>query len=223
MKHSLTFSTPPWLEWHGMRPFAMARLDPAYARTLEEVALRLEDRIQNLPVTEGWENAADENPTGSRYGHYNAFMLAPAMLPLFLALRTLHRFLLDATGVERQPSVLQSWFNVHRVGQRLLRHQHAAQYIGYFVAHGEGSVTRFGAWPITHESDHPLQNQDGLLVVTLGRNHFHEVSQWTDAERARVSFAFDIINVNGDNGSPAAPSERASRVLIPFDGPDFAA
>lgn len=223
MNHCVAFSTLPRLEWHGNRPFAIASLHPDYARTLEALALRMEEPIKQLPVTAGWENSAQENPTGSRYGNYNAFMLDADMLPLFLALRSLYRFLLDSIALPRRPCYLQAWFNVHRSGQRLVRHKHHAHFIGYFVAHGEGSVTRFGAWPITHESDFPVENRDGMLVVTLGKNHYHEVSHWTNPERARVSFAFDIVCTDGvpDDPQSTAAGGVGRHVLIPFDGPGF--
>jgi hypothetical protein len=203
------FVKEPWLEWHNRRPFAFACLDPGYAHRLAELAVKLEPQILNLSVAKGWENSAAQNPTGSRYAAYNAFLLDPSLLDLFLALRATYRFLISSIQVKPQPCYLQSWFNIHRAGQNLHRHEHMARFIGSFSAHAEGSVTRWGASPVTDESDYQLENRDGLLTVTVGRKHYHEVSLWQDQDRPRVSYAFDIVDQS---------AWRDDRVLIPFDG-----
>ena len=139
------FVKPPQLEWHGKRPFAVAQMQPDYATGLELLAPVLEQRILCLPVTEGWEAAASGNPTGSRYGSYNALLLDPLHTELFLGIRTTARFLREQIGLAHTPTMIQSWLNVHRAGQRLGRHSHDATLIGFFIAYGKASTTSFGA------------------------------------------------------------------------------
>lgn len=213
------FIEPPRLEWHNLRPFAIARLPPDYARTLEQLALREEARIVELPVSEGWANQAGENPTGARYQSYNAFLLDSCTHTLYLALRTTYRFLLTSIGAENKPRLCQAWCNVHRAGQKLLRHSHKAQFIGYFAAHAEGTQTLFGPSAVADDRDFPIVNLDGQIVVTTGMGHFHEVTPWADETRHRVSYAFNIV----DQGMTTKPeTNRNPSVVIPFDGPDFA-
>jgi hypothetical protein len=187
------FEVQPRLEWHNLRPFAIARLPLDYARRLTELAMRCEPAVTGLSVAEGWLERAAENPTGSRYKSYNSFELHPEMGLLLRALRETYGFLRGQIGAPRVPVSVQSWYNVHRAGQRLHRHVHEARYIGSFCAYGEGSFTRYGPSAETDESDYALPNHDGQLLVTLGRNHYHEVSVWEDEAHPRVSYAFDIV------------------------------
>lgn len=214
------FLEKPRLEWRGHRPFAIARLPLDYARTLELLALREEERIMKLPVSRGWEKRADENTAGSRYHSYNALQADTCTISLFLALRSTYRFLLKELKAENRPRCLQAWFNVHRPGQKILRHAHVAQFIAYFAAHAEGSTTQFGPSPASTENDIFLPNVDGGLVVTVGMNHFHETSVWHDAERPRVSYGFNIADQSAHDASYDARGEPIA--MIPFDGPDFA-
>lgn len=201
------FLEPPRLQWHHNRPFALARLQPDYARELEALALRLEPQITSLPVSSGWESVSAENPTTARYKSYNTFLLDPRFMPLFLALRDTYRFMLQATGARAPSSYVKSWFNVHRAGQNLRRHHHKAGFIGSFAAHAEGSVTRYGGTMAPSDRDYAVDHIDGGLLVTVGHQHFHDVSTWQDPTRARVTYAFDIVGEQ---------DWRPDRLLIPF-------
>lgn len=193
MSQAVDFIEPPRLHWHGLRPFALARLPQAYAHRVEAAVLRLEPVILALPVAPRWEDKAAENPTGSRYASYNAFRLDPELAPLLHAMSRLHRFFLQAIGAPSEPYEVRCWCNVHRAGQRLFRHSHHAQFIGTFSAHAEGSTTFYGPSPAADARDMALGHVDGQLMMTPGRRHFHEVSVWEDAERARVTLSFDIV------------------------------
>ena len=202
------FEQLPRLEWHNQRPFVFARLPVAYARLLEQLALDYEAQVKALPVARGWEELAAENPTGARYTSYNTFLLDDRYFLLFHALQHCYRHLLQQTKTQMGPCYLKSWFNVHRAGERLVRHQHQAPFIGSFCARGEGSTTGYGHSAHSNQDDYQVENIDGQLLVTLGPRHFHEVSLWQDPERARVSYAFDI--------NPARNGPMPS-IYIPFD------
>jgi len=206
----VVFEVAPRLEWHNLRPFAIARLPLAYARRLTDLAMEYEPVVTELPVAEGWLEKSAENPTGSRYKSYNSFALDGETELLRRALGATYGFLREQIGAPAEPVSVQSWYNVHRAGQRLHRHVHGARYIGSFCAYGEGSVTRYGASVETDESDYPLPNHDGQLLVTLGRNHYHEVSVWEDAVHPRVSYAFDIV---------PREEEKVDGCYVRLDGP----
>lgn len=210
MIEKIDFVEPPRLEWHNLRPFALARLPAGYAHRLEALAHQHEPAILALPVSPGWEASAQENPTGARFAHYNALLLDPAFEPLRQALRLLYRFLLESIGAPAKPRHVRSWCNIHRSGQRLGRHLHEVPYIGTFSAHAEGSTTCYGATPDAGPADWSMPHADGQLMVTVGHNHFHQVSVWTDAFRPRVTFAFDIVQLD---------AERAARnpCFVPLD------
>ena len=204
------FSSAPNLVWHGRVPFALAYLPADYAAELTAVALEHEERVKQLPVTQGWEKLAATNPTSARYASYNAFMLDKRCLPLFLAVRALYRFLLNSTGKANEPRYIQCWYNVHRAGQNFHRHCHESAYIGVFSACAEGSETKFGPFPISTEHDRSFSHRDGQLLLTEGGiKNYHEVSEWRREDAPRVTFAFDIIDAS-DWGK--------KRTLIPFDG-----
>jgi len=52
----------PHVDWKDGRPFAISRLSPKYANTLENLALEKRDAIKTLPVSPGWEPIAEKNP-----------------------------------------------------------------------------------------------------------------------------------------------------------------
>src|SRR5882672_5565890 len=88
----------PHVDWKDGRPFAISRLSPKYANTLENLALEKESAIKTLPVSPGWEPIAEKNPTTARYSSYSAFLISPLTLPLFFALRETYLHLLQALG-----------------------------------------------------------------------------------------------------------------------------
>lgn len=206
------FVEPPRLEWHARRPFVIARLPAEFAKTLTSVALEREKQITQLAVTRGWEGMAEANPTTARYSKYNVFLLDPRCLPLYFALRSMYRFMLETTGNPNTPRVIQGWCNVHRKGQHLHRHEHDATYIASFAAFAEGSTTSYGPFPVHTEHDHPFEQRDGQLIMTEGPRNFHEVSVWQREDSPRVTYAFDIYD---------ADHWDTKHVLLPFDADEF--
>jgi hypothetical protein len=198
----------PRVEVLGERQFAFARLEPGYAALLENFALAEEEAIKTLPVAERWEHKEQTNPTTSRYNSYNVFLLSPQTLPLYFAIKQTYLRLLQAAGLEPGSRFIQCWYNIHRAGQCLPRHKHPYPFIGTFSAHATGSVTRYGSARHTSNSDVILHHAPGQLMVTTGRDHFHETSVWQDSARPRVTFAFDILDE-----SQWAPGQ----VFVPFD------
>ena len=203
-----SFVEAPHVEWTAGRPFAFARLTSSYAALLENLALAKESAIKALPVTQGWEKVAEKNPTTARFSAYSAFLLSRDTHVLFFAVRETYLHLLRALDQGPAPRYIQCWYNVHRSGQALVRHHHVYPFIGTFSAHAEGSTTRYGSTPQRSESDVILDHVDGQLMITTGKDHFHETSVWGDPERPRVTFAFDILGVAQWN---------PRQVFLPFD------
>jgi hypothetical protein len=202
------FVERPRVEWYGHRPFAFARLPEDYARTLEELALAKEEAIKNLPVSPGWEADHQENPTTARYASYSTFLISPLTVPLFFAIRLTYLHLLRELSEPPADRLIQCWYNVHRAGLGLTRHAHDARFMGTFSAHASGSQTRYGEARRTSEWDMVFDHVPGRLLVTTAVRHFHETSIWTDPERPRVTYAFDIID---------ASDWRRNALLLPFD------
>lgn len=190
------------------RPFAFSNLGPRYARILETVALQNEQRVRALPVSPGWERVAEQNPTTARYRSYCGFLLNRATLELYFAIRESYLALLGHLGMSRAPRFIQCWYNVHRAGEKLARHTHPYPFIGTFSAHSEGSHTRYGESPEASSEDVVLDHTNGQLLLTTGPGHFHETSLWSDPDRARVTFAFDIAELHQWN---------ESQIFLPFD------
>jgi hypothetical protein len=214
----IEFTKPPCLEWHHTLPFAVARLPADYARSLAQIALDNEEKIVSLPISKGWEDQAPANPTTARYKSYNALLLSTQCLPLFFALRATARVLMGAAGIKPSYSAVQAWCNIHRTGQRLVRHFHESPMIGSFIAFGEGGTTRYGRSVGADDQDHVIDNADGQILVTLGGRHYHEVSAWTNEAHPRVSFAFDFMLFTQLQDKNAY---RLGGSAIPLDGPDF--
>lgn len=201
------FTEMPRVEWRGLRPFAFARLSRDYARQLESLAHRLApelDRLEPKAKMLPWAG-----PYGARFSRYNIFLLDPAYLPLFLALRHTYRTFLEATKAPRSARFLRAWLNIHQAGEQIGRHLHDATFIGTFAARAEGSETRYGGSSERDEDDVVIPNVDGQLVLTVGKRHYHETSCWERSDVARVTYAFDILGEEG---------WRANRVQMPFDG-----
>jgi hypothetical protein len=204
----------PHIEWSGDRPFAFSRLTEQYANALEKLALEKEAEITSLPVNQGWETVADRNPTTSRFGSYSAFLLSPLTLPLFFAIQELYRFLLQELDQKPAPRFIQCWYNIHRIGDSLVRHKHVYPFIGTFSACAEGSVTRYGRSKEPDPSDALIEHVRGLLMVTTGLEHWHDTSPWQNPDRARVTFAFDVVDVSQWN---------PRQIFLPFDNAGAAA
>jgi len=202
------FAELPRVDWCEGRPFAVARLDSQYAKALEDMALAKESSVKALPISQGWEPIAEQNPTTARYASYSAFLLSPVTLPLYFAIRETYRHLLEALGQQHAPRFIQCWYNVHRGGESLIRHKHPYPFIGTFSAHSAGSYTRYGRTKEASESDAIVEHIDGQLMVTTGEDHYHETSVWQDPDRPRVTFAFDILNAERWN---------SRQVFLPFD------
>jgi hypothetical protein len=198
----------PHVDWKDGRPFAISRLSDKYANVLENLALTKESVVKALPVSPGWEPVADKNPTTARYASYSAFLLSPITLPLFFAIRETYLHLLRALDQKPAPRFIQCWYNVHRGGESLFRHRHPYPFIGTFSAHAEGSETRYGKTRKASESDVIVKHVTGQLMVTTGEDHYHETSVWHDANRARVTYAFDILG---------AERWDSTQVFLPFD------
>ena len=198
----------PQLEWANNRPFAYARMSEDYARILEDLALRKEAEVRALPITKGWELGAASNPTTARFSSYSAFHLGPETLPLFFAIREVYRYLLGVLGQEPAPRYIQCWYNIHRLNHNIPRHFHVYPFIGVFSAHAEGSVTRYGESREDSGDDVFIEHAPGQLTITTGPGHYHTTSPWRDPERARVTYAFDIADVN---------QWKSSQVFLPFD------
>jgi hypothetical protein len=209
---SKLFIERPSLEWHHNIPFALARLNIAYAGMLTKLAIQYESEIVKLKPDKKWKLISAGNPTGSRYPSYNTFMLNPGFMPLFLALRQTFRFLLEQIGQEPYSCYLGSWFNIHREGQNLHRHTHSARFIGSFAAFTEGSSTSYGPLQDSDAEDHTFYHRNGSLIVSRGGENYHQVSVWNNPEHPRVSFAFDIIDQS---------KWKSNSFLIPFDGNSF--
>lgn len=202
------FSELPHVDWKDGRPFAISRLSNRYVCGLENLALAKEPAIKTLPVSPGWESIAEKNPTTARYSSYSAFLLSPSTLPLLFAVRETYRYLLHALDLQPAPRFIQCWYNVHRVGESLVRHKHPYPFIGTLSVHAEGSETRYGKTKETSESDVVVKHVNGQLMVTTGTEHYHETSVWRDANRARVTYAFDILGAEQWN---------PRQVFLPFD------
>ena len=198
----------PHVDWKDGRPFAISRLSSKYASLLEDLALSKENVIKALPVAPGWERFVEKNPTTARYSSYSVFHLSPNTLPLFFAIRETYLHLLGALGQNTAPRFIQCWYNIHRAGESLGRHKHPYSFIGTFSAHAEGSETRYGNTKETSESDLIVKHVAGQLMVTTGAEHYHETSVWGDASRARVTYAFDILDAERWN---------PRQVFLPFD------
>jgi len=202
------FAEPPHIEWFGDRPFAFSRLSREYAERLEKAAIAKEDDIKALPVSPGWETVAEINPTTARFSRYSAFLIMPVTLPLFFAIRETYWHLLEALDQKPAGRFIQCWFNIHRSGQSLPRHHHVYPFIGTFSAHAEGGETRYGNSKQESDSDAIMPHTNGQLVITTGPNHYHNTSPWTDAERPRVTYAFDIVEAENWN---------TRQFFLPFD------
>jgi hypothetical protein len=206
LESSQIFVEAPYVEWRGLRPFAFARLSPSYAGQLAELAHRLAPDLAQLePKAEMLPWAG---PFGARFSRYNIFLLDSAYHPLFVALRSTYRALIEATKVERRARFLRAWLNIHQAGESIARHLHDAPFIGTFAAHAEGTSTRYGHTRERSDDDVEIPNIDGQLTVTLGKLHYHETTVWERSDSARVTYAFDIIGEEGWN---------PKRVQIPFD------
>jgi hypothetical protein len=190
MDQQLEFLEPPRVEWLGDRPFAFSRLPLDYARELEAVAHRLAPDLLDLEPKE--EMLPMAGPFGARFLHYNVFLLDPAFLPLFVALRVTYCALLDEIRAPNRPSFARAWMNIHRQGERIGRHQHKAEYIATFAARAEGSVTTFGPYKRPDDNDVRVANCDGQIIVTLAFANWHETSAWHRDDVDRVTYAFDF-------------------------------
>jgi hypothetical protein len=199
---------PPQVEWCGNRPFAHARMSDEHAMVLEDLALKKEAEIRALPVTTGWEKAAESNPTTARFSRYSVFHLSPETLPLYFAIHETYRYLLEAMGQPPVPRFIQCWYNIHRAGQHLGRHAHTFPFIGVFSAHAVGSLTRYGETPKDSDEDVFVEHAPGQVFITTGLGHYHTTSVWQDENRARITYAFDIIDA--DQWNPR-------QVFLPFD------
>jgi hypothetical protein len=198
----------PCVEWHNQRPFAISRLSETYAGVLEKMALSKEEAIKALPVSPGWETAADQNPTTARFSRYSAFLISPATLPLFFAIRETYLHLLRALDQRSEARFIQCWYNVHRSGQSLVRHKHVYPFIGTFSAYADGSETRYGNAKAPSDADYRMTHVTGRLIMTTGTDHYHDTSAWQNPDRARVTFAFDIVNAKDWN---------TNQYFLPFD------
>ena len=198
----------PSVEWKDGRPFATARLTERYSRVLENLAITKDKAVAELPIAKGRETIAYKNPTTARYSSYSAFLLSPITLPLFFAIRETYRHLLRAIGEKPVPRYMQCWYNVHRCGQSLVRHKHPYPFIGTFSAHAENSETRYGRTRETSDLDVIVKHVTGRLMVTTGDGNYHETSVWCDSARARVTYAFDIVNHGQWNNR---------QIFLPFD------
>jgi hypothetical protein len=199
------------VEWHRRRPFAFARLPEYYARELEALAHALAPRLDELKAEEGMLPWA--GPYGSRFAQYNIFLLDPAFLPLFWAMRALYRELIGAMAIARRACCLRGWLNVQQAGENIGRHLHQAKFIGTFAARAEGSETRFGLFKDKPQDDVVIPNIDGQLLLTFGLSHFHETSPWNRGDVARVTYAMDVTE---------AERWTQKSVQIPFDSPPLA-
>jgi len=199
---------PPHVEWANSRPFVFSRLSDEYAKALEDLALAKENFVKTLPVTKGWETIADKNPTTARFSSFSAFLLSSITLPLYFAIRETYLHLLQELDQQPAPRFIQCWYNIHRRGASLVRHCHVYPFIGTFSAHAEGSVTQYGSAKEVSESDVFIEHVPGRLVVTTGPGHYHHTSAWHDPDRARVTYAFDILNAHQWN---------PNQVFLPFD------
>jgi hypothetical protein len=202
------FVEPPRVDWKDGRPFAVSRLSTEYANLLETLALSKENVIKERPVSPGWEPIADRNPTTARYSSYSVFLLSQTTLILFFAIRETYRHLLRELDQQPTPRFIQCWYNIHRVGDSLVRHKHPYPFIGTFSAHAEDSVTRYGKTRETSDSDVIVEHATGQVMVTTGAEHYHETSAWHDSNRARVTYAFDILGPERWN---------SNQVFLPFD------
>ena len=198
----------PQIEWSGKRPFAYARMSDEYATILENLALKKEAEICALPVSKGWERGAESSPTTARFGSYSVFRLSPYTLPLFFAIRETYRYLLEALGQPPAPRFIQCWYNIHSVGYSITRHTHTYPFIGVFSANARGSVTRYGETREDSENDVFVEHAPGQVFLTTGQGHYHTTSPWHDEKRARITYAFDIIDAN---------QWKSSQVFLPFD------
>lgn len=198
----------PDVDWVQGRPYAHARLNAEDARTLENLAIEKEATVRALPVDPGWLTIAEQNPTTARYSSYSSFLLDPRTLPLFFAIRQTYRHLIHEMQQEPRPRFIQCWYNVHRGGESLVRHRHPYPFIGTFSAHAEDSATRYGTTRETSESDVMVEHAPGQLLLTTGPGHYHETSIWTDFERPRITYAFDIVNAEQWN---------PDQIFLPFD------
>jgi hypothetical protein len=201
------FIEAPRIEWFGVIPFAFARLDMQYARSLEASAHRHLKMIDSLPSTPGGPDPS-LNFTGARYASYNVFLLGPEFLPLFHAIHRTYRALLDAIESEPVGRFIKCWFNITDSTVGMDRHSHSAPFIGTFAARAEGTTTSFGMQPQATEDDVVVENLDGQLLLTIGMNHFHGVSKRNDVLGKRVTYAFDIVS---------ADQWRSDRIQVPFD------
>jgi hypothetical protein len=90
----------------------------------------------------------------------------------------------------------------------LVRHKHNYPFIGTFSAHATNSETRYGRTRETSDTDVKVGHVAGQLMVTSGEDNYHETSVWLDANRARVTYAFDIVNYDQWN---------SRHFFLPFD------
>jgi hypothetical protein len=204
------FKELPKLEWYNDTPFVFAKLVPDYAALLAQKALEFEPEIVNFEARPLGPLQIFTNPTGARYPYYNSFLLDGDYIHLYLAARHCFKFLLNALKHENYPSFIHSWYNISQIGHRIERHTHQAQYIGSFLAFAEGSTTSYGPLKYASEKDHVFENHNGMLILTKSdMSNFHEVSEWTNPDHPRISYAFDIIDHNKFN---------PKSTYIPFDG-----
>jgi hypothetical protein len=203
-----TFVEEPKVEWSGNRPFAYSRLSDEYAKILEDLALQKEAEICALPIAEGWENDAAANPTTARFRSYSAFLLSPVTLSLFIAIHQTYHYLLNEMKQQSSPRFIQCWYNIHRSGHAIPRHSHAYPFIGVFSANAEGSLTRYGETKKDSDTDVFVEHHPGQVFITTGPGHYHSASSWKDSSRARVTYAFDIVNY--DQWNP-------NQIFLPFD------
>jgi hypothetical protein len=208
MTGSGLFIELPHVEWHGAIPFAYARLSEEYAHCLELSAHRHLDVVSPLPTSTIGAPDPATNAPAARYASYNVFLLGPEFLPLFVAIHRTYRTLLQAMGSAPIERFIKCWYNITSTGTAMPRHQHRAPIIGTFAARAEGSTTSFGMQSQATVDDLAVANRDGQLILTVGMNHFHQVSTWRDESTDRVTYAFDIIGHD---------QWRADRVQVPFD------
>jgi len=198
----------PHIEWGNNRPFAFSRLSDDYARALEQLALAKEPFVQTLPVTKGWERGVEESPTTARFASFSVFHLSPITLPLYFAIRETYRHLLGALEQEPTARFIQCWYNIHRSGASLVRHCHVYPFIGTFSAYADGSLTQYGNAKELSVGDVVIEHVPGQLVITTGPGHYHHTSTWKNPDRARVTYAFDILGANHWN---------PNQIFLPFD------
>jgi hypothetical protein len=180
--------------------------DTAYNKELMQLALTIEPQLINLPVTDGWSERAKTNPTTSRYGAYNTFLLGPATWPLLNLIRAGYWLLIQNLGIPRVPRIIESWINIHREEEHLHRHSHFFPFIANYSVNAEPSSTIYGA-QTRRGDDVEIKNRNGQLVVTVGYPLYHEVTPWR-REAPRVTIACDI----------AGPEMyHPQRVFLPFD------